>query len=256
MSGVTYVTATNLNTGRIFPEFRQEIDTAIANQLINVSYDGNTTGIITNTTVSTDTGFLDQLSGWITIDAGTSITIASGTTLTMDGSAVIMPRDYKSEVRQRIKGNLTVFTRFRQMLHRTPTPPEEKARNCLRDMITEEDYRRYITNGFLMVKGKSGKFYQIFHNQTNVRVYSKGKHTNSLCIHTHKDCPPTDHIINLKFLIEFDEDAFWKLSNVNSSNFSVSTSFVERSKWKKPNLVEYLKNAKNPPAECYYNQVK
>ena len=39
------------------------------------------------------------------------------------------------------------------------SPEEQKARDTLRDMISEAQYRRYLTNGFIMVRGvKSGHF--------------------------------------------------------------------------------------------------
>lgn len=94
------------------------------------------------------------------------------------------------------------------------TPAELKAQDTLRDMVTERDWRRYATNGFLIVKGK--KFhYQIFKSQKSINVYIKGQLLNKICIHTVKDCPPTDHVINMKILIELDEDRIWSGGNVS-----------------------------------------
>ena len=106
---------------------------------------------------------------------------------------------------------------YKKTRQRPPTdhsPAELKARNTLRDMISEDDYRRYLTNGFIVVKGNYGLFYQVFHNhRTSVKVYKKGKRFNSLCIHTHDECPPTDHVLNMKLLIENDEDELWRTGN-------------------------------------------
>lgn len=95
------------------------------------------------------------------------------------------------------------------------TPPELKALKTLRDLITERDYRRYLTNGFIMVKGKSGLYYQIFCDNRNIQVWKNNQKAFSICIHTDKSCPPTDHVINCKLLIEFDEQEVWKNGNVS-----------------------------------------
>jgi hypothetical protein len=71
-----------------------------------------------------------------------------------------------------------------------------------------------VTNGFLMVKGQSGKWYQIFSNRSErVRVFENGIQTKILCIHSSDECPPTDHVINMKILAEIDEDSLWKSAN-------------------------------------------
>lgn len=91
---------------------------------------------------------------------------------------------------------------------------EIKARQTLRDLITEREYRKYISFGHLFVRGKSNKVYQIFSNQDKIQVYDKGKPLKKLCIHTDRSCPPTDHVLNLKLMIELDEDLIWKESHV------------------------------------------
>jgi hypothetical protein len=95
-------------------------------------------------------------------------------------------------------------------------PQELKARETLREMITESEYRRYITNGFVMVKAKSGLWYQIFNKQAGYWVFSfkDGKMFERLCIHTDGVCPPTDHVINMKVLAEIDEETLRKGANI------------------------------------------
>lgn len=89
------------------------------------------------------------------------------------------------------------------------SPQEQKARDCLRDMISESEWRRYVTNGFIMVKGTRG-FYQIFQNTSErIRFYKDNKHIHNLCIHTDASCPPTDHVVNIKIMVECNEDALW-----------------------------------------------
>ena len=105
---------------------------------------------------------------------------------------------------------------------------EKLAQIQLRDVLTEREFFKYLKTGKLVVKGKSGKRYVLFNdNNSKVRVLQKNVFTHEICIHTDAKCPPTDHIINLKTLIEFDEEGFWKLGNVNTTSNSVLKSRIE-----------------------------
>jgi hypothetical protein len=117
--------------------------------------------------------------------------------------------------RQRLRNNLRVLPRARTGIGAHVSPQELKARGTLRDMISENDWRRYVTNGFIMVKGASGRFYQLFADGRRTQVFHHGKNIATLCIHTDKSCPPSDHVLNLKILVELDEDAIWSGSNVS-----------------------------------------
>lgn len=88
-------------------------------------------------------------------------------------------------------------------------PQEQKARDCLRDMISEADWRRYVTNGFIMVKGSRG-WYQIFASKyERIRFFQNNKHLHNLCVHTDDSCPPSDHVVNMKIMVECNEDGLW-----------------------------------------------
>jgi len=91
---------------------------------------------------------------------------------------------------------------------------EIKARTSLRDTISEKQWKKYLKDGFVMIQGKSGRTYQVFQNQRHTKVFECGNLIKELCIHTDKKCPPTDHILNMKVLIEQDEQAIWDNSNV------------------------------------------
>lgn len=120
----------------------------------------------------------------------------------------------KSSFRSRVKANLLIKVRSRHdPLRQNCTPQEMQARLLLRDLLSEKEWRRYVTNGFIMVEGQSNRWYQIFHDQRRIAVYESGQKTHTLCIHTAKECPPTDHLINLKAMIEIDERQVWELSN-------------------------------------------
>jgi len=120
-----------------------------------------------------------------------------------------------SQLKDHIKTNLLIKTSKRGfILSKRVSSAEQKARETLRDMILESAWRRYITNGFLMVQGQSDKWYQIFNDQRHIKVYKKGKCISEICIHTDRSCPPSDHIINMKLMIELDEKAVWSGGNI------------------------------------------
>ena len=95
------------------------------------------------------------------------------------------------------------------------SPEESKALDTLREMITETDFRRYLVYGFLLIKGQSGKVYQVFRTQHHTKVWEKGKKVEEVCAYI-KDSkiPPTDKLIAFKTMIETDEDLFRKAGNV------------------------------------------
>lgn len=119
------------------------------------------------------------------------------------------------KLKRRIRRQLSGQERSRPYLAAPVSPAEQRARDTLRDMISEAEWRRYVTNSFVMVRGNSGRHYQVFSNHNRrIQVWEKGKHIANLCIHTHPDCPPSDHVINMKIMVELDEDALWKDSNI------------------------------------------
>jgi len=123
----------------------------------------------------------------------------------------------ESVIKRQIKQNLLIKmgNNQRKYIAAKVSPQELKARETLRDMITESEWRRYVTNGFIMVKAGSGYWYQIFNSGRNTQVYKNGKRINSICIHTDRECPLTDHVINMKIMAELDETAIWRGGNVH-----------------------------------------
>lgn len=190
---------------------------------------GATTGAITYGTGSNYQYHLQTIAG-VEGEAATYNIFANGqavnspyATFTVDvgGNLTVMhpPLSKEEQVKQRLKNAIKrrlspEERRTREFLAALRTPQEQKARDTLRDMISEADWRRYVTNAFLMVRGPSNKWYQIFANGSRPNVYERGQKVATLCIHTSSECPPSDHVINLKLLIELDEAALWKGSNV------------------------------------------
>jgi len=98
---------------------------------------------------------------------------------------------------------------------RNISEPEWVALETLREAITEKDFRKYLRDGFLLVKGRSGLVYQIFRNHTHVKVWEHGKTVEEICVYfKNRDIPRTDKVLAFKVMVETDENAFKKLGNV------------------------------------------
>lgn len=166
-------------------------------------------------------------------------------------------------ISQKIKSNLAVHKlRTRTSLLKAASAAEQKARETLRDIISEEEWRRYVVHGFILARGASGKRYQIFGDTwKRVKIFEQGRHLGELCIHTEGDCPPTDHVINMKILAEVDEDTLMKSGNfypngmaAENLNPYIAQNVAGRIDWndpqlKKPepsvvNIAEYFKSLK------------
>jgi hypothetical protein len=180
--------------------------------------------------------------------------MVTGTTVHVDllnavapAHAILTHKDVlRKNVSSFMKANLLIRTErkslSRQALPLKYTPQEQKARDSLRDMLTEEEWRRYVTNGFIMVRGSSGYWYQIFADNSRLQVYKNNKKTHAICIHTDKTCPPTDHVINMKVLIEIDEASLWANGNITSLDTPrISLGDFAISAKAKPLVEEYRK---------------
>jgi len=114
-----------------------------------------------------------------------------------------------------LKKNLTIIVKSRARPIAGITENESRAIETLREMISETEYRRYIKNQFILVKGLSGDIYQIFRDKSHTIVWHGGKKVAEICVRI-RDCliPPTDNVIAFKTIIETNEDEFKKLGNV------------------------------------------
>ena len=191
---------------------------------------------------------LDKL--YFSTDSLSGITVGCVDSSIESCSLTFLPRiSIFEEIKEAIKTNVLIKINYRQQFKAERLSESEiKARNSLRDMITEADWRKYITNGFVIAKGKSGKFYQIFKDQRKVRVYEHGNFINEICIHTDAVCPPTDHVINIKLLVEYQEDHLWKNGNIYKAVSKTSEQVVNpnnildmfnKYKQKKPKEVKF-----------------
>lgn len=181
-----------------------------------------------NYTVTMGAGSASSMLGYQVYSNGVSIPISisggAGTTFTIDGGGQVVygqwqPISKEEQAKQFVKNEMRrrltpQQTRQRNYLAALKSPEEQKARDSLRDIITEQEWRRYVTNGFLMVRGDSGRHYQIFADGRRPFVFQAGEKIASLCIHTSGECPPSDHVINMKLLVEMDETSIWQGSNI------------------------------------------
>jgi len=94
------------------------------------------------------------------------------------------------------------------------TDEEIVALESLREMLTESEWRRYLKRGFIVVRGDSGREYQLFKNKWHAKIREKGKVVAEICSRLNMPVPPTDNIIAFKAMIQADEKAFEKAGNV------------------------------------------
>lgn len=135
------------------------------------------------------------------------------------------------------------FIRDRRALDHTPDIREIRARQTLRRVIGDDKFRDFIRKGFISVRGKSGKYYQIFPGHNITSVYVCGKMIERLCVVLSGNFPPTDSLIMRYLLILNNEDQFRSLANVSGPLVPYKVLPKEPDK---RTLVEIFKTFKNP----------
>lgn len=101
----------------------------------------------------------------------------------------------------------------RKPLLMTKDVKEIRARETLYRVLGEEKFRSFMRNGFVSVRGKSGKTYQIFPGHGFTKVYQGGQLVERLCVVLSGSFPPTDSLIMRFLLILNDENEFRQLAN-------------------------------------------
>jgi hypothetical protein len=92
---------------------------------------------------------------------------------------------------------------------------ETRARQTMRAILGDEDFRLFLKNGFVSVRAKSGRVYQIFPGHEFTRVFENGKPIERLCVvfKGAEAFPPTDSLLMRYLIVLNDEQEFWKLAN-------------------------------------------
>lgn len=91
---------------------------------------------------------------------------------------------------------------------------EVRARQTLRMIVGDKEYRRFLKRGFVLAKNNtSGRVYQIFPNHEFIRVYENSKLICQLCIYLKGDFTLSDTVITKYLLALNDEDRLWRSAN-------------------------------------------
>lgn len=105
---------------------------------------------------------------------------------------------------------------------------ERRARQTLCRVIGKQAYASFRSKGYVHVRGKSGKTYQVFPGHQMTRVYERGERLEDLCVVLSENYAPTDNLIMRMVLILNDEVGFRKLANVHVPWRGNSVSVIMR----------------------------
>lgn len=109
---------------------------------------------------------------------------------------------------------------LRDRLEAAADDRERRARETLRKVVGPEEYRRFLTRGFVLVRGRSGLVYQCWPGHsidTITKVWRHGACVERLCVYLTGDFPPTDELIMRALLIMNDEADFRSRANVHKA---------------------------------------
>lgn len=158
-----------------------------------------------------------------------------------------VPFVYNKELqfKQKIRNNLLIERKGRINfcnVFGSVSKSENAALVLLKKILCNNDlWRRYLTYGFILVKGNSGLFYKITRNNSHVTVYRKGVIVAELCIALSPLIPPTDNVIAKKLLIEADEIDIWHRANIYTKNSKLVSSLrKDQFSIKEENLLEIM----------------
>jgi len=127
------------------------------------------------------------------------------------------PESAKEAKRRALRHNMLPVTKTRAESPWIQTPAEVIAMEALREVVTEEEFRKYLKYGFVLVRGKSGATYQVYRNRSHVKVWVGGRVVEEICVYLKTveghAIPDTDKVVAFKAMIEADEEEFKKLGN-------------------------------------------
>jgi len=125
------------------------------------------------------------------------------------------PGNVKEVVRRTVRANLVIRIGGRKIPERSQSDREIVAQETLREMVSEDNFRKYVKYGFVNVRGRSGDVYQVFKDRWHTKVWRRGKLVSEVCVRLRdRRIPPTDNVIALMSMIWADEQGFLKAGNV------------------------------------------
>jgi len=144
------------------------------------------------------------------------LTVPSGMTVPMDVwfNSSINASTVQDLVRSTVRANLCVLKYNRSCYDGVISSSEAVAMDTLREMISENQYQRYLKYGFVSVQGRSGDVFLVSRH-CHTKVLRGGKIVEEVCLYLKGDVatPPTDGVIARLVMIQADEEAFKKAGN-------------------------------------------
>jgi len=156
----------------------------------------------------------------------------------------IVPRNPKQALRDIIKQRQFPAIHASNRELRAPIDAREvRARETLHLLLGEEDYRRFLRNGFVSVKNNtSGRIYQIFPGHKLTNVYENGKMVECLCVILQGDFPPTDSLIVRYLMVLNNEEQLWTLANKQGTYVAKSAKIINIDNRKLIDIYKILKD--------------
>ena len=137
-------------------------------------------------------------------------TITTNTDYQWDWKTVVQTVDPTSLMRGIIQSRMAPRIITSRTPMRRPDAREIRARETLKLILTDEEYRGFLKNGFVSIVAKSGLIYQVFPGHGITCVYDRGKMIERLCVVLRGDYTETDSVIMRCLLILNDEAEFKK----------------------------------------------
>jgi hypothetical protein len=129
-------------------------------------------------------------------------------TLWCDGKyrSIIKPEDRLRQIIQSRQSPMILTSRKPVLIPQDIR--EVRARETLCRVIGEHKFQKFLKDGFISVRAKSGLVYQVFPGHGITAVYRDGEQIERLCVVLRGDFPPTDSLIMRYLIILNDENRF------------------------------------------------
>lgn len=89
------------------------------------------------------------------------------------------------------------------------------ALTLLKQMVSEDVFKKYLKYGFVTVRGESGLYYQVQRKSHIINVWHNGKMISTLCVYLQdQSIPPTDEVVAKMLICECDEVDIWRRANI------------------------------------------
>lgn len=152
------------------------------------------------------------------------------------------PKSTRDKIQEIIQSRHSpiIIVQSRTSVKSTTDLKEICARQTIKRILGEKEYREYVKDGFISVKARSGLVYQIYPGSGITRVYKDGVLIERLCVVLKGNFPPTDSLIMRFLLILNDENDFRRQSIKHGIALSSKKIIVQDNR----SLVEIAKSLK------------